>query len=141
MTDADLTRECAERFFGLEGVGLPSSIRTLLPSDHLPHPGPVRAYIRQGDRAILSSVNTVYIGKRYPDPLNDDRDACAVLDKMAQEKDPWNYDLTQRHGVYRCHFWRNWSAVGDEHSCEHTCADRRRAIVVAALKAVGVKVE
>lgn len=102
MTDAELTRLCAERVMGWE-------VPSLQADTHW--------------------------------PLEDDHDACAVLDRMVELG--WDYTLTQKQvpvGAMpcRCEFDRPMYFMPQ--TVEVEASTRPRAIVLAALKAVGVEV-
>lgn len=73
-------------------------------------------------------------------PLARDQDACAVLDKM--EADGYGYSLVLLPPDIGCWFtkWQEGEPLPDSSNATGRGIDRKRAIVLAALRAKGVEV-
>lgn len=111
MSDADLTLLCANKVMGWNFTD-------------------THAYATVGDYLIHSGEFN---------PLNDDCDAMAIIDKLLQEGWPSQIgnNCVVKGEEHYCHVWHN--ATFESYTLHATT--RRRAIVLAALRAKGVEVE
>lgn len=102
------------------------------------------------DEEIVEAIATKVLNGKLPDPewdcysdealpfnpFTSDADACAVLDKMAE-----NYSLVVTKNLDE-HEWYVGFRAPDDSMCGWTTKpERRRAICLAALMAVGVQTE
>lgn len=82
-------------------------------------------------------------GDHVFDPLANDADACAVIDKMVERG--YKYDASERlrpDGLRTCYC--SFSAFPGGYGrpfFSDECSDRRRAVCLAALKAMGADIE
>ena len=115
MTDAELTHAVLEKVIGIREGTQPNEFR------------------------VLRDGGIYWAGEDF-DPLNDDRDVCAVLDKMVETKDCF---LQKCGPEWNCYFTDSKEAsgtAGPNVKGQAFDPDRRRAIVLAALRAKGVEV-
>lgn len=130
MTDAEIVQVIAEKVMGWHEQTFPKSI---MPS------WKGWADDKNVCQAWAEDDPGYDIGDEAWNPLTSDADACAVLDRMMELGWPYalgNNCVVKGHEHY-CHFWLN-----KEFKSVKVHADsRQRAICLAALKAVGVKVE
>lgn len=138
MTDADIIRALAEKVMGWERhcIG-----KTNFVEDFAWFNGGKKVAIECSD-VILSAIHQV----TYWNPLTSDTDSCAVLDKMVETG--WSYSISANppwssclpgtlvefnKGVHPPAFLEDRG----EYDFPSHIDDRRRAICIAALKAVG----
>lgn len=123
MTDEELVRACAEKVMGWY----------LSPRGFF--------WLDDSEKEVACAPD--YEDERFPtfNPLNDDRDVCAVLDKMAEKGWAGAFGWHTEESPADERFYGEFAKSDSEgyRSGMHSASDRRRAVVIAALKAVGVE--
>lgn len=121
MTDQELTKSVAETVMGWTYTDAITS--TMGEYHHL-----ARCWAAKSD----DSREFQFRAPSDWDPLTDDQAACAVLDKIRDLG--WKYDVMGGRGNDSCRI-----TTGFPHQVFYACeSNRRRAIVLASLKARGV---
>lgn len=134
MSDDEIVRALAESVFGLTDIV------------------PIEVIIGKGTRKTFGTTRRYQLSdgrwareaKELPNPLTNDADSCAVLDKMAAD---WDFNIVKRQqhsGAFVGCYFDKPSVTPAAHfhfELPYSPEGRRRAVAIAALKAVGKWVE
>jgi hypothetical protein len=120
MTDEQITRALAEKVMGW--------VQSFIQAKTTSSDWPYYAWMSGYGQEACSLGSWV--------PLTSDADACAVLDKMTENG--FSFDMQFHEGKWRVGFCENRDYVeAGRYGVSPEEQDRRRAICIAALKAVG----
>lgn len=143
MTDEEIKRAVAEKIMGIQGIESRLCERE-------PECGQwVDSY--QDNNEECEWLKRMYCYQPHgpdtsywipiPDPLTSETDCAAVLDKMAEKFDCFLHKCDAKWKCYFTTFEEVSTTQGRDVRGQHFDRDRKRAICLAALKAMGVSVE